>query len=389
MKKLRVPLILLLAGMLLVNNLSSVLAQDSTPQVVSPDAATGDPDVNGALSHTGYLIEPQELNSLGKVQVITQYQPVTENAPIQGWIQARSSTLAVISQRPGEYIGEVTTTAYQFSSSLAAEESLSTIPELQGREGMVHDESLLDLNLAKQPSAQGLGANAVYWEDEDGFQNYGVWFQIDAYVVDVRITAFAASFSNDLLIPSTLSAREQSAEYTRLLSQKIEKGVSFNQLVNRDRAKWFGHRLLSLTLEKLLDSTRQEGNQDGINGGLSSDANDPSNSALAPDIYGSGVHAVTWTHQTTSGAPCGSMSAAEDCHHLATWNQPYGNSAHFVGEGGDPATCLYSGPNGCISGWTWWLYSPISRLGVPKTFYFLWAGHGAMESWFYTATVWF
>jgi hypothetical protein len=73
-------------------------------------------------------------------------------------------------------------------------------------------------------------------------------------------------------------------------------------------------------------------------------------------------------------------------HFLAVWNLGSGNNQHYIGPGGDAATCGSS--HGCIDHWTWWmnpLYGP-SKLGIPKSFLLLnpdrWNGSN------YQANVW-
>lgn len=56
-----------------------------------------------------------------------------------------------------------------------------------------------------------------------------------------------------------------------------------------------------------------------------------------------------------------------DCmepHCLAVWRSGSCADPHYVGAGGDEATC--SSNHGCISSWTWWATSPEGKLGVPK-----------------------
>lgn len=281
--------------------------------------------------------------------------------------------------------------AYQFSSPQAVREAFAAIelPTALSRKGLLRGVDVFEPELAERVATLNLRENTVYWEDEDGFQNYGAWFQIEDYFVEVRLIAFASVVADDPAISPSLSADEQATLYGQLLSQKFAQNVPFNQLVNRDRAKWLGKRLLNMTLKQLLNVAPIKGSRDQVGAEASARSSASPSQGIIPDWYGSGVQAQTWTHQTSSGASCSPLSFAEDCHHLATWNQPYGNGAHFIGNGGDNATCQYSGSNGCISGWTWWLLSPISRLGVPKTFYFSWVGGGSMNCSNYTASVWF
>lgn len=56
-------------------------------------------------------------------------------------------------------------------------------------------------------------------------------------------------------------------------------------------------------------------------------------------------------------------------HFLARWsNGRSGSNQHYVGSGGDGATCRSN--HGCISSWTWWSSeNNYARLGIPKSFY--------------------
>ncbi len=381
MKRSHVLLVLLLVSMLLVSSFPSALAQKETPQGSTPDSGT-------IGSNLKYIIKPQDLATLGQVQVIVPEQPV-EKAPIQGWIRAYSSTIAIASEKAGAYVGEVASTSYEFSSPQKAQEALSVLPEAQGKGSVVGGGSLLDPRLVQRLANQGLDVKVVHREDEDGLQNYGAWFLIDSYVVDIRITTFASKLSDEITISPSTSPEEQAAEYIRVLSQKIKQGMPFEQLVNRDKARSLGEQLLNHVLGRLIEASQTEAMLNDVSKNSLASVPFSTVQAPSPKMWGSGAHATGWVHQTVDGTPCSAFSLSDACHHLVTWNYTYGNDPHYIGDGGDGLTCLLNGGHGCISEWSWWLLYPQSRLGVPKTFYFGAAAGGAMESWFYTATVWF
>jgi hypothetical protein len=98
--------------------------------------------------------------------------------------------------------------------------------------------------------------------------------------------------------------------------------------------------------------------------------------SVLPNWWASGVRASYWLSQVT---PDG------ETHYLATWPWPHGNNPHYLGYGGDAATCVPT--HGCINQWTWWLTSPESRPGVPKFFLITnWPPGNTISN--YSATVW-
>lgn len=50
-------------------------------------------------------------------------------------------------------------------------------------------------------------------------------------------------------------------------------------------------------------------------------------------------------------------------HKLAVWTHSYCGSQQYNGPGGYGDTC--SSSHGCIDRWTWWIYYPEAKLGVP------------------------
>lgn len=89
---------------------------------------------------------------------------------------------------------------------------------------------------------------------------------------------------------------------------------------------------------------------------------------MAPDTEKPDISDATRSWLT---ATVNSSLERSGVHFLAVWNLGSGNNQHYIGPGGDAATC--SSSHGCIGSWTWWMnptYGP-SKLGIPKTFLLL------------------
>jgi hypothetical protein len=69
------------------------------------------------------------------------------------------------------------------------------------------------------------------------------------------------------------------------------------------------------------------------------------------------VYADQWEDVWSGGRP----------HKLAVWLLPYCHQQQYHGSGGYADTC--SSSHGCIDQWTWWLRSPVSKLGVPYSWW--------------------
>lgn len=101
----------------------------------------------------------------------------------------------------------------------------------------------------------------------------------------------------------------------------------------------------------------------------------PAPSSPSPEWWGEGARAYR-------------IEDAGNWEYLANWSHPYGYGPHYWGTGGDGTTCQFGGEHGCISNWVWWLLSPESKLGLPKTFMIGAAWSGAGDANNYSATVW-
>jgi hypothetical protein len=240
--------------------------------------------------------------------------------------------------------------------------------------------SLLDANTTRLLTAHAVKWDTVCWVDEAGLYNYGVWLQAGPYVVDVYIVAFASTVADELTSWPAGAYQTQVREYNEAVARKMNQGIPFEQLIHRERTQWIGQKLLNQVVTTLI--TRGDVGTD-----LLSQPREASSSTSGPEWYGE-ARASHWIHTRVDGTLCGALDPTEACHHLAAWDYPYGYDQKYYGTGGYNTTCNFSGSNGCIDKWTWWLKVPESRLGVPKTFYFTAVWSGSMEAYNYAAIVW-
>ncbi len=369
MRKVKLVSMFVLLALLLSVGLGVGMAQKPPPEDV------GD---GGHL-----LVRPEDVATFGDVHVTSPEHPLKSGeATIQGWEDAHSTAIAVSSPKPGEYAAEIINSSYEFSSPQAAQAALATAFEAgaYSLETWLDGTPLLDGKLLGLLDGRSTTWRVGYWVDGDGMPHYGFVLQVGSHVASVHIIAFATTVADDLTSEPSASHEEQVREYLEALTSKMAAGMTFEQLVDTERAHAIGQRLLNHLVERLIT-------EDGAS--VHPVRQSPESRLPAPrGGYIPGVRASRWIHTYSNGVSCDEWSMEEDCHHLAAWDYTYGHNSHYHGTGGDWLTCQLGGEHGCISGWTWWLQYPESRLGIPKTFCFGAIPSGSMDANNYSATVW-
>lgn len=306
------------------------------------------------------LLTGQELALFGEVVVSTppMNTPPSEYLDATGLLEALSVAFSVEGPNNSGYRALVLNEVLEFRSSKHAQQFMAS----RQREALQEVETdqaapiALDQILPSIFSREGVVAQALYQVDEDGLVNVVLILQQGSFVAGVRMMIYASDVDQ--------------------LTERVRNGATLAELANPNKG-------ITVGLDMMLHVGR----------GMLSIATAPSPTKdddksvanlVGPAWYGNSV-ASFWRHLTDQGQTCPAWSTAENCHHLATWTRPYGNSPHYIGSGGDNATC--GSNHGCISQWTWWLLTPESRLGVPKSFYF--TGIGPMTASNYTASVWY
>lgn len=334
---------------------------------------------------TWSVLQPADMASFGNATISTPVMEVHANDyPDAQDLQTGTTTaISVISPRPGDYSALIINDSVSFISVEAARSFMLKAAAIE-RSSLPDTVATDFLNEALKRTLLGLGVevHAVRKLDGDGLALYDALLQRGAFVSAMRIMVFATTLT---VVPNEGSDEDALAAYNSQLAQKMNQGTSMFDLADLDRAMTVGAELTNHAIRTLLDSELAH----GATGDISIRLDRSRSSFTSPEWYGTAT-ASFWRHLTDQGQTCSPISSAESCHHLATWTRPYGNSPHYLGSGGDSATCWSN--HGCISQWSWWLTTPESRLGVPKTFYFLgsWGvGGGGNNINNYSASVWY
>ena len=278
------------------------------------------------------LVRPEDVAIFGDVHVTSpEHSLESGEATIQGWEDAHSTAIAVSSPKPGEYAAEIINSSYEFSSPQAAQAALVAAFEAgtYSLDTWLDGTPLLDEKLLGLLDGRSTMWRVGYWVDGDGMPHYGFVLQVDSYVASVHIIAFATTVADDLTSEPSASHEEQVREYLEALTSKMAAGMTFEQLVDTEQSHAIGQRLLNHLVERLITEDSAS------------------------------VHPVRQSPES-----------------------------HLPAPSSDWLTCQLGGEHGCISGWTWWLQYPESRLGIPKTFYFGAIPSGSMDANNYSATVW-
>ncbi len=206
------------------------------------------PDVEDHL-----LIRPEDVAAFGDVIVTTPEHSLKEDhMPFQGWEEAREMAIGLASPVPGEYAADIISHVYKFSSPERAQAAFASLPE-PGKDGTWKNGTpSLDEQLVELLNICSTTWVVKYTIDGDGLSIYAAVLQIGPYVVDVYMTTFAVRFIDELPIDASTSADERKQAYIEFIQRKMEKGMTFQQLVDTERAQAFGQRLLNHLLWRIL-----------------------------------------------------------------------------------------------------------------------------------------
>lgn len=198
---------------------------------------------------SAFLVRPEDLTELGEVIITTPKHPLAkESLQLQGLESGWEIAMALISPEPGEYAADIIGHLYEFSSPQDARAVLDqSFPPRE--EGWSNGSELLEDEVV-----ESLNTCAVKWEiwhitDRYGLPIYSLALQSGPYIDDVYITIFSASFTDEIAVEGSALAEERKEEYIRTLIRKLEEGKSFSQIVNTERARSFGRRLINHILK--------------------------------------------------------------------------------------------------------------------------------------------
>lgn len=337
------------------------------------------------------ILQPADMASYGETTVSTPVMDadLSQYPDLLGMKGGLTTAISVVSPRPGDYSALIINDSIAFLSTDAARSFIQgKIEEVKqsSRSDGVEPVSL-DVTLQRTILENGVEVYAVRQVDSDGLAVFDILLQKEAFVAGIRVMVFASTLRADTDEGSIEHAQKI---YTDRVTQAFSKGATMLDIADLDRGLAVGAELTEHAIGALL--ARSGVTAPIVNGPAGFDENRPALTGpdtevgASPDWYGTSS-ASFWRHMTAQGESCGALNPDENCHHLATWTRPYGNGPHFVGSGGDAATC--NSNHGCISQWTWWLLTPESRLGVPKSFYFPYVLSGSMVASNYTASVWY
>lgn len=301
------------------------------------------------------LLRAQDLAPFGEVLISTppMKPPPSEYPDAAGLQEALSVAFSVEGPPTSGYRALVLNEVLEFRSPKDAQRFMVSKQQEALQEVKAGQTTPIDLNEMPKStfSQKGVAANALYRVDEDGIVNVVLILQRRTFVAGVRMMIYASDVDQ--------------------LTERVREGATLAELANPAKAITVGLEMI-VHISTVILAAPPSSREDRLS------------PRLVPDWYGT-CAASFWRHLTEQGQTCPAWSPAGNCHHLATWTRPYGNNPHYTGSGGDSATCASS--HGCISQWTWWLRTPESRLGVPKSFYFI--GIGPMTISNYIASVWY
>ena len=205
------------------------------------------------------LIRPEDVAVFGDVIVTTPEHPLEEgHTQLQGWEDAREIAIALSSPKPGEYVADIISHLYKFSSPQNAQAALAGLPHAREAGIWLDGTSLLDDELAGLLDACSVTWDVVYAINDTGLPTYGFSLQIGSYVADVYITTFSVNFADELTSEASASDEEKGREYVEVITRKLGEGKTFEQLVDTERAHSFGQRLLNHVLKRMIDEDRGE-----------------------------------------------------------------------------------------------------------------------------------
>jgi len=346
-------------------------------QVVLAQEVTKDEDQGTFEVYTSP--KPIDLVQFGHIDVMREGE--VENVRISSsevnlLVENLSTTMIVKSFVPGDYAILLNNDSYTYINKESADYTFSNIQTPKAR--LAWRNQKIVNSLITEEVAQRLNETMVSWKiwqgiDDEGLVAYDIWLQSNTNIVEITLNTFASSLNNEFIGQSINSSDEQLTQYHEWLHENQSKGIAFEELLNEDRANQVSVDLINHLIIKLLSQS-------------------------SPNIYKTYIPLVINTNTITADTPIhpatwipnikATQWTRSGTHYLAEWNAPNAYGPQFLGTGGFNTTCSYSGSNGCIDQWTWWLKYPISRLGVPKTFLLTaaWAGANDIEN--YSATVW-
>ena len=219
------------------------------------------PPIVDSVTMGHFLVRPEDVATFGEVNVTIPVSPLERGAPgWEDWEDARTTTISVRSPKAGEYVASITSSSYKFSSPQAAQAALVALPDpREDFPGTLLDgTSLLDDRLAQSLDARSATWHAWYGVDDEGLLNYIFSLQTDSYVAGLHIVIFAATVAEDLPSEPSASYEEQVREYIEALTSRMDEGMTFEQLVDVERAHAVGQRLLNHVVERLIGEGKAE-----------------------------------------------------------------------------------------------------------------------------------
>ncbi|HUM72024.1 MAG TPA: hypothetical protein PLK31_24615 [Chloroflexota bacterium] len=276
------------------------------------------------------LLDARDFSEIGKAITVIAPDRVAEQqdlVPAPGilseWSELIATTLLVQSGDNGLDNAIVSMSSYKFASEKTVRNQLENINTLLEREGVQISH---DASLLDDASRDLLAEQSTSWQVQTGKDDEDLL----AYFLWIQL--------DNYVIETYIAVEERSEQY--------------------------GQQILRHLIQQVFT-------KEAVDVGMVPDAEKPDTSNAAR----------SWLTATAN-----SSLEQSGIHFLAVWNLGSGNNQHYIGPGGDAATCGSS--HGCIGSWTWWMnpsYGP-SKLGIPKTFLLLdqdrWNGSN------YQANVW-
>lgn len=328
-KKLRVHSLLIFALAMMFTTLTTVAGYQAVSVQEEPTLSPvlGFENSSGARH---ILLDAEDFSETGKAitviapdRVVEQQDLVPAPGILSEWSELIATTLLVQSGNNELDNAIVSMSSYKFASEKTARNQLENINTLLEREGVQISH---DASLLDDVSKDLLAEQSTSWQVQTGKDDEGLL----AYFLWIQLDHY--------VIETYIAVEERSEQY--------------------------GQQLLRHLIQQVFT-------KEAVDVGMVPDAENP-------DTFNA---ARSWLTATAN-----SSLERSGLHLLAVWNLGSGNNQHYIGPGGDAATCGSS--HGCIGSWTWWMnpsYGP-SKLGIPKTFLLLdqdrWNGSN------YQANVW-
>ena len=337
MKKLRVPLVLLLVGLLLVSTISSVWAQEPVPQAASPDAMTNRP---GPDKTDKLRIYPEDLSEFGSAIVLSIDESLPTNSDaqeltVQGATSAVGSAFVIVANREDAIGLRITANEYSFANDQQVVSQLTEKVAFKhiAEQGLIPSTTEINLQASMIPQSEAFSDSRT-----DVFMrpdvDHAFTFRIFRTVTpEADLSYWLIVHGKDRLaevnIVGTAEMEARIQEVVRALQHKIAAGQLGGATSYRSQLSE------SLQLEK---TSRDFG--------------------IAASQWVSQVSANAWLQEYRDGS----------MHWLATWwGLVDARNPTFMGNPCGASSVIY----GCISQWTWWYKWPDSKLGVPGSTY-LW-----------------